>query len=445
VDRLMKEFRDRVLIPMLVPLGALAIIVVVVLNVSRVLLALEERSGPAIATVLAILLASGILFGFAYFSARGEERSPASVSLMSVAGITVILAGFFGAEAIHEDEQEKAAKAKEAAEASKPDLIVHAFDIGFREKELKIGPGKARIEMVNEGAIAHTFVLEGVTGGKKLSTPSGGAKDSAAFDVQPGTFTYFCDIPGHRQGGMEGKLIVDPSAPPPGSGGAGGAAAGAVNIEAGDLFFNPKDVTAPPGPVTINLTNKGQLQHNLVVEEDPGFKKIDVAPGASGSGTFEAKPGTYTLYCDIAGHRPAGMEAKLTVGSSAPAPASGGGGGGAAAASPTTTAPAPAAAPASGGGGGGAAAGTIEIEGGDLFFKPKEVTAPAGPVTIKLTNTGKLPHNLVIQEDPGFKKIDLAPGASGSGTFEAKPGTYTLFCDIAGHRQAGMEAKLTVS
>ncbi|MGH9008801.1 MAG: cupredoxin domain-containing protein [Acidimicrobiia bacterium] len=313
----MKEFRDRVLIPLLVPLAALAIIVVVVLNVSRVLLALEERSGPNTVTALAVILASGILFGFTYFSSRGEEKSTANVSLMSLTGIMVILAGFFGAEAIHEDEQEKAAKAKELAEASKPDLTVHAFDIGFREKELKIGPGKVRIEMANDGAIAHTFVVEGVTSGRKLSTPSGGSKDSAAFDVQPGSFTYFCDIAGHRQGGMEGKLIVDPSAPAPGSGaagGGGGAAAGApLNIEAGDLFFTPKDVTAPAGPVTINLTNKGLLQHNLVIQEDPAFKKIDLAPGASGSGTFEAKPGTYTLYCDIAGHRPAGMEAKLTV------------------------------------------------------------------------------------------------------------------------------------
>ena len=42
----MKEFRERVLIPLLIPLGALAIIAVVVLNISRVLLALEEGSGP---------------------------------------------------------------------------------------------------------------------------------------------------------------------------------------------------------------------------------------------------------------------------------------------------------------------------------------------------------------------------------------------------------------
>ena len=310
----MKEFRDRVLIPTLVPVAALGIIVVVVLNISRVLIALEERSGPNTVTALAIILSCGILFGFTYFSARGEEKSTASVSLMSVAGLMVVLAGFFGAEAIQEDEQEK--KAKEKEQQVKIDLTVEAFDIGWKQKELKIGPGKVTIEMVNTGAIAHTFVLEGVPGGKKLSTPSGGAKDTGAFDVQVGTFTYFCDIPGHRQAGMEGTLSVDPSGPAPGSGapgGGGGAAAGAVNIEAGDLFFNPKDVSAPAGPVTINFTNKGLIQHNLVIQEDPAFKKIDLAPNASGSGTFEAKPGTYTFYCDVAGHRPAGMEGKLAV------------------------------------------------------------------------------------------------------------------------------------
>lgn len=309
----MKEFRDRVLIPTLVPLGALAIIVVVVLNISRVLLALEERSGPNTVTVLAVILSSGILFGFTYFSTRGQERSAGSISLMSVAGIMVILAGFVGAEAIHEDEEEKRAEAAAAAENTKPDLTVQAFDIGFREKELKIGPGKVRIELVNTGAIAHTFVLDGATGGKKLSTPGGGDKDSSAYDVQAGTFTYYCDIAGHRQGGMEGKLIVDPAGPAPGTGGGGGGGGTPVAIDGADLTFTPKTPTAPAGPVSITLKNVGQLQHNLLVQEDPTFKKLDVAPGGSATGTLNAKPGTYTLYCDIAGHRPAGMEAKLTV------------------------------------------------------------------------------------------------------------------------------------
>jgi uncharacterized cupredoxin-like copper-binding protein len=38
-------------------------------------------------------------------------------------------------------------------------------------------------------------------------------------------------------------------------------------------------------------------------------------PGQSLSGTFTAKAGqTYTFYCDVPGHRAAGMETKLKVG-----------------------------------------------------------------------------------------------------------------------------------
>src|SRR5207302_619829 len=71
----MKEFRERVLIPLLIPLGALAINAMVVLNISRVLLALEERSGPHTVVAVAIIIASSVLFGCTYMSSRGEERS----------------------------------------------------------------------------------------------------------------------------------------------------------------------------------------------------------------------------------------------------------------------------------------------------------------------------------------------------------------------------------
>jgi plastocyanin len=313
VEQLMKEFRDRVLLPLLVPVGALAIIAVVVLNVSRLLLALEEESGPETVTALAVILSSGILFGFTWFSSKGEEKSTSSVALMSLAGVMVLIAGFFGAEFIHENEEHEREEAKKAAEASKPDLIVHARDILFVEKELKIGPGNVGIQMINEGSIAHTFVLEGVTTGRKLSTPSGGAKDTAKFEVTPGSYVYFCDVPGHRQGGMEGTLVVDPSGPAPGSGGGGGGGGTPLKIDGADLSFSPKDPTAAAGPVAITLTNVGKIQHTLVVEEDPSFTKLDTQAGQSATGTLNAKPGTYTLFCDVPGHRAAGMEAKLTV------------------------------------------------------------------------------------------------------------------------------------
>lgn len=308
----MKEFRDRVLIPTLVPLVALAVIALLVLNISRVLIALEERSGPNTVTALATILSSGILFAFTYYSSRSAERSTGSVTMLSVAGILVLAAGYFGAEAIHETEEEERAHAAE--EVVEPDLVVEAFDIGWRQTELKIGPGNVAIEVVNTGATAHTFLFEGLTG-PKLTVTSGGSTDLGQYDVTPGTYTYFCDIPGHRQAGMEGKLIVDAAGPAPGAAGGGGGGGGGtpVAIDGADLTFTPEEVTAPAGPVEITLKNVGAIQHNLVIEGHPEFKKLDVAPGASATGTFDAKPGTYVLFCDIAGHRPAGMEAKLTV------------------------------------------------------------------------------------------------------------------------------------
>jgi plastocyanin len=313
----MKEFKERVLLPLLVPLGALAIIVVVVLNISRVLLALEERSGPHTVVAIAVILSAGILYGFTYFSAHGEERSVGSMSLLSVAGIMIIIAGFIGFDSLQEEATKRSEEAKAAAEQNKPNLTVEAFDLGFKEKELKTGPGKVRIQEINTGATGHTFVIEGVTSGRKLSVPGHDAKDTATFDLQPGTFTYYCDIAGHRQAGMEGKLIVDPSLPiPGGEGGAGGAAAGApVKIDAADLSYAPKEATAPAGPIALTLNNIGKIQHTLVVEEDPSFKKLDTQAGANATGTLNGKAGqTYTLYCDVPGHRAAGMETKLKVG-----------------------------------------------------------------------------------------------------------------------------------
>ena len=43
------------------------------------------------------------------------------------------------------------------------------------------------------------------------------------------------------------------------------------------------------------------------------------------------------------------------------------------------------------------------------------------------------------------KDFKLSIGNEDTGTTDLAPGTYTLFCDIAGHESAGMVAELTVS
>lgn len=312
----MKEFRNRVLLPLLIPLAAAAIIVIVVLNFSQVLLALHETSGATAATMVALVIASSVLFGFTYASAAGEARSNSNVTALVGAGMVLVFAGFTGFAAI-EAEHEKEAAAEEPA--LEPDITATAFDIGFREKELTAAPGEVVIGLVNEGSGAHTFVLEEQPS-FKLEVGSRGAEDVAKAELAAGTFTYFCDIPGHRQAGMEGKLNVVEGAAPPGggepTGGPEGSAAGSkAEFVAKDLFFEPKELSVPSGPVQITLTNEGTLNHTLAVEEVGRFTRLEVPTrGATASGTLEAEPGTYTLFCEVPGHRPAGMEAKLTIG-----------------------------------------------------------------------------------------------------------------------------------
>ena len=72
------------------------------------------------------------------------------------------------------------------------------------------------------------------------------------------------------------------------------------------------DLTIPAGDVTIELANVGAMVHNLAFED--GKVSQDVNPGETVAfhvGELEA--GTYVIYCAIAGHREAGMEATLVV------------------------------------------------------------------------------------------------------------------------------------
>lgn len=308
----MKEFRDRVLLPLAVPLLAAGVIVVVVLNFSRVLLALEETVSASLATVVAIAIASSILFGSAYFSARGEARSAGNVAVLASAGMALVFAGFVGFAAIEEEAREAAAEKNGGKPEGPPDVTVTAFDLGFKEKQLQAAAGSVRVGYVNDGQILHTLLFDGV-GGFKLEVPSKGAKDAGEVDLEPGTYTYFCDVPGHRPAGMEGTLTVSEGGG--GQAAAGGGGGGGAEITAGDLYLKPKELSAPSGPVEITYRNEGKLLHTLLVEEVPKFKKLEVAStGDTDSGTLEIGPGTYTLYCDQPGHRAAGMEAKLKVG-----------------------------------------------------------------------------------------------------------------------------------
>lgn len=86
-----------------------------------------------------------------------------------------------------------------------------------------------------------------------------------------------------------------------------------MTIEAGDLYFEPDTVSITAGGAQITLVNVGAVEHDLVVEDQPGVAAIHVDPGETATGDVNLSAGTYTMYCTIPGHREAGMEGTLNV------------------------------------------------------------------------------------------------------------------------------------
>ena len=107
-----------------------------------------------------------------------------------------------------------------------------------------------------------------------------------------------------------------------------------------------------------------------------------------------------------------------------------------AATAPTTAAPS------------AAAAGTnVDVTEKEYAITLSQAKFAAGAYTFTIKNQGSFPHNLAI-EGPGVDKqvsATLGGGQSGSLAVTLKAGSYELFCGVPGHKDKGMDMKITVS
>jgi plastocyanin len=93
--------------------------------------------------------------------------------------------------------------------------------------------------------------------------------------------------------------------------------AGAVIVDGIDgNRFDAADYSAAAGDVTISFTNKSSVNHTLLVLDSSSQQigltlKVAAGSGNDDVGAFPLKAGTYTLFCNIAGHE--NMKASLTV------------------------------------------------------------------------------------------------------------------------------------
>jgi plastocyanin len=126
----------------------------------------------------------------------------------------------------------------------------------------------------------------------------GGGSDTTSDEAAPAETTQEAETEKEAEGGSAGSAALDVEADP-----------------SGQLAFTSDEASAKAGKVTVNFTNSSPVPHDVKIEDSSG-KEVggtEVISEGSDSAEVELKPGTYTYYCSIPGHREAGMEGTLTV------------------------------------------------------------------------------------------------------------------------------------
>ncbi len=79
----------------------------------------------------------------------------------------------------------------------------------YNTKSLSAKAGKVSIAFKNSSPVGHNVTIESSGGETVGATPTfqGGSK-TLSLNLKPGTYKFFCSVPGHRQAGMEGTLVV---------------------------------------------------------------------------------------------------------------------------------------------------------------------------------------------------------------------------------------------
>ena len=217
--------------------------------------------------------------------------------------------------------------------------------------EMSVGD-KVVFNVVNDGMSFHAFGVtkdtEGFAGiipGSEIAAPTnplkpGESGTSEFIAGEEGTYYYICTVPGHRDQGMVGEIVVSGS-----SGPAVAAAPTGVShefeldfIESADfrtLAFNalpgeegnnPQIIVNSGDEVTITTNNAGMSFHAFGVVSNPDdFNSVifdsaiaaatnPLKPGESGSTTFTAgAPGIYHYICTVPGHALQGMIGEFIV------------------------------------------------------------------------------------------------------------------------------------
>jgi plastocyanin len=189
------------------------------------------------------------------------------------------------------------------ARAETKGIVGPNLDQVFRES-LAAGLGRNSIRSVVQGQVEYPNP-EGVM-------PSGLASGAVLNNIAS-YVAHAADNPGKDLG------LLATAVAPAGSGKPAVESAGKLELEAsptGQLAYTTSKAVATAGQVTISMRNMSGVTHNVAVQSGtsgPVIGATQIIAKGSAAVTVNLKPGTYTFFCQVPGHRAAGMEGTLTV------------------------------------------------------------------------------------------------------------------------------------
>ncbi len=311
--------RDRLLLPILLPVGILALLALVLFGFSRILLSLDATP----ATVTALVVASGIVVASAFAAGRSVIRASSLAALTGVVAGVAMLAGGIALIAVS-----PAAEGEGGGVEPVPAIQISAQNIEFSTKTIELTadtPSTISFDNKDAGTQHNIAIYEDDTLQKSLFRGAlvMGPKtvDYQVPGLPQGSYYFHCDV--HPT--MNGTVTVAAgggsanggggSANGGGGGttGGGGTAGGGAAVEpstvtASNISFDTDTLSIPAGTgASLTFDNKDAgTPHNIAIYPseadltDPLFRgEVVTGPATATYQIPPLDPGSYFFHCDV--------------------------------------------------------------------------------------------------------------------------------------------------
>lgn len=194
--------KDRILLPFLLPVGAILAVALFAINLSRIFLA-ASQDGSSPAVVAAVLVTLGILGGATTIAAIPKLRTSSLV--LTVCGVAALVL-MSGSLVLGSAESKEVASGEPPGDAIST-LEIDATNFKFQAANFDAPAGINEIKYVSKEG-SHTLAFDEPQFSYILLAAPGGKGVSKATFVENQKYTIYCTIPGHRAAGMQATITV---------------------------------------------------------------------------------------------------------------------------------------------------------------------------------------------------------------------------------------------